>query len=367
MKQFISFVKKEFYHILRDKRTILIVLVMPVVQIILFGFTITTEVRDTQVAVFDPSKDPQTRQIKDRIEASPYFRIAEELTDYNRIGEVFKEGKINLVIVFGDNFAANLLHTGEASIQLIADGAEPNQATTQVGYLSSILNSYREELMEQHHVPFRIVPVTRMLYNPQIKDAYNFVPGVMGMIMILICTMMTSVAIVREKEMGTMEVLLASPVKPVHIILAKMIPYLTLSVVNLATILLLSIYVLGVPAGNLPWLILLSLLFIIVALALGLLISTLVHSQAAAMLGSAMGMMIPTILLSGMLFPVESFPLPLKIVSAVIPARWYIAAVRKLMIQGADVQYVLLEFAVIGGMALVLLAVSLKKFNTRLM
>lgn len=367
MKQFISFVKKEFYHILRDKRTMLIVLAMPVIQIILFGFTITTEVKNARVAVFDPSKDVETRRIQDRIEANPYFTIAEELTDYNRIGEVFKEGKINLVIVFGENFADNLLHTGEASIQLIADGAEPNQAVAQTGYISSILTAYQQELTEQYRLPFRITAIPRMLYNPRLEDAYNFVPGVMGMIMILICTMMTSIAIVREKELGTMEILLASPVRPIHIILAKMVPYLTLSVVNLTSILLLSVYVLKVPAGNLFWLILLSLLFITVALALGLLISTLVDSQAAAMLASAMGLMIPTLLLSGMMFPIESFPWPLKVVSAVLPPRWYIAAVRKLMIQGVDVQYVLQEFAVIGGMAFVLLTVSMKKFKTRLM
>lgn len=367
MKQFIAFVKKEFYHILRDKRTMLIVLVMPVLQIILFGFAITTEVKDSRIAVYDLSKDAETRQIKERIEANPYFTIAEELTDSRQIEEVFKKGTINLVVVFSKNFADNLLHTGEASIQLIADGSEPNQATTQVGYITQILMDYQLELMEHYSIPFRILPTTRMLYNPQIKDAYNFVPGVMGMIMILICAMMTSIAIVREKELGTMEVLLASPIRPLYIILAKMVPYFTLSLINLVSILLLSVFVLGVPTGNWFWLIVLSLLFIVVALALGLLISTLVDSQAAAMLGSALGLMIPTLLLSGMMFPIESFPVLLKWISSVIPARWYISAVRKLMIQGVEVQYVWQEFMIIGGMAVVLLAISLKKFKIRLM
>lgn len=367
MKQFIAFVKKEFYHILRDKRTMLIVLAMPVIQIVLFGFAITTEVKDSRIAVYDLSKDTETRQIKERIEANPYFTIAEELTDSRQIEEVFKKGTATLVLVFSEHFADNLFHTGEASIQLIADGSEPNQATTQVGYITRILTEYQQELTEHASIPFRILPNTRMLYNPQLKDAYNFVPGVMGMIMILICAMMTSIAIVREKETGTMEVLLASPIRPLYIILAKMVPYFTLSLVNLVSILLLSVFVLGVPTGNWFWLIVLSLLFIVVALALGLLISTLVDSQAAAMLASAMGLMIPTLLLSGMMFPIESFPAILKGISSVIPARWYIAAVRKLMIQGVEVQYVWREFAIIGGMAFVLLAVSLKKFKIRLM
>jgi ABC-2 type transport system permease protein len=367
MKQFRSFIIKEFYHILRDKRTMLIVLVMPIVQIILFGFAITTEVKDSKVAVFDPSNDVETQRIKQRIESSSYFTIVEELHDYNQINDVFKKGKVNLVIVFSENFADNLLHTGDAAIQLVADGSEPNQATSLVGYVTQILNSYQQEMMQQYQTPFRIIPNTRMLYNPQRKDAYNFVPGVMGMIMILICAMMTSIAIVREKEMGTMEVLLASPIKPIYIILAKMTPYMALSIVNLITILLLSIFVLGVPAGNLFWLVVLSILFIFLSLALGLLISNVVNSQAAAMLLSAMGLMIPTILLSGIIFPIESMPVILQDLSIIVPARWYISAVRKLMIQGVDVQYVMTEFIIIGLMAFALMTISLKKFKTRLM
>lgn len=367
MKQFVSFVKKEFLHILRDKRTMLIVLVMPIVQIILFGFAITTEVKDTKVAVYDPSHDAETRRIIQRIEASPYFTVSQVLASNADADEVFRKGSSALIVAFGDHFASDLLHTHEATIQVIADGSEPNQATTQVGYLSQILSSYQQEMMATYKIPFSIVPNTRMLYNPQRKDAYNFVPGVMGMIMILICAMMTSIAIVREKEMGTMEILLASPLRPIYIILAKMTPYMVLSIINLISILLLSVFVLGVPAGNLLWLVVISLLFIFLSLALGLLISNVVQTQAAAMLISAMGLMIPTIILSGIIFPIESMPGILQALSAIVPARWYISAVRKLMIQGVEVQYVLTEFAVLGAMALLLMAVSLKKFKTRLM
>ncbi len=367
MKQFISFVKKEFLHILRDKRTMLIVLCMPIVQIILFGFAITNEVKDARIVVFDPSHDAETSRIKQRIESSSYFTITEEIKDYKQISEVFKKGKVNLAVVFSENFADNLLHTGEASVQVIADGSEPNQASSQVGYISQILSSCQQELMAQYHVPFSIKPDTRMLYNPQRKDAYNFVPGVMGIIMILICAMMTSIAIVREKETGTMEILLASPVKPIYIILAKMVPYMVLSLINLTSILLLATFVLGVPPGNLFWLVMLSVLFIILSLSLGLLISTLVDTQAAAMLASAMGLLIPTILLSGIIFPIESMPAILQYLSSIVPARWYISALRRLMIQGVSVQYVLQEFSVLAIMAFVLIAVSLKKFKIRLM
>ena len=367
MKQFSSFVIKEFHHIFRDKRTVLIVLIMPIVQIILFGFAITNEVKDAKVAVFDPSHDVETQRILQRIEGSSYFTVAQQLTDYKQINDVFKSGNINLVIVFSKNFADNLLHTGDAAIQLVADGSEPNQASSLVGYVSQILGSYQQELMQQHHVPFQIVSNTRMLYNPQRKDAYNFVPGVMGIILILICAMMTSIAIVREKEMGTMEVLLASPVKPIYIILAKMMPYMVLSLVNLTTILLLSVFVLGVPPGNLFWLVIVSVVFIFLSLSLGLLISTVVSTQAAAMLSSAMGLLIPTILLSGIIFPIESMPVILQDLSAIVPARWYISAVRKLMIQGVSVYYVFKELLILGLMAALLMTVSLKKFKIRLM
>jgi len=205
------------------------------------------------------------------------------------------------------------------------------------------------------------------LYNPQMKGAYNFVPGVLGLVLILICAMMTSVAIVREKEMGTMEVLLVSPVKPIFIILAKITPYFALSIINLTTILLLSVFVLDVPiAGSLFLLILLSLLFIFVALSLGMLISNVVKTQVAAMLISVVVLMMPTMLLSGMIFPIESMPKILQWVSVIPPNRWYVEGVIKVMIQGVEAKYVLKEFAILGFMAIVLLTVSLKKFNVRL-
>ena len=367
MKQFISFVRKEFYHIFRDKRTMLILLAMPVVQILLFGFAITTEVKNTQVAIFDPSKDDATQRIREHFQASGYFTVARELTSPGDINDVFKHGQINLVMVFSENFADNLLHTGEAAVQLITDGTEPNQATLITGYATGVLGSYQQELAEQYKMPVRIVPEIKMLYNPQSKSAYNFVPGVMGMILILICSMMTSIAIVREKETGTMEILLASPMKPIYIILAKAVPYFTVSVLNLSTILLLSVYVLGVPiAGSLFWLTAVSLLFIFLALSLGLLISNLVSSQVAAMLASGMGLMLPVMLLSGLIFPIESMPKVLQWISCAIPARWYIEAVKKLMIQGAEIQFVLKEVLILAAMTAGLVILSLKKFKTRL-
>ncbi len=345
----------------------LILLGIPVVQMLLFGFAITTEVKDVQVAVFDPSKDVATRQIIEKFRASSYFGFVEELTDVDEINDIFKYGKINLVIVFSDNFAENLMRTGDASVQLITDGTEPNQASMITGYASNILASYQQSLSEQGKTPFRIVPEIKMLFNPQSESAYNFVPGVMGMILMLICAMMTSIAIVREKETGTMEVLLASPMRPIFIILAKAVPYFVLSILNLITILLLSVFVLGVPvAGSIFSLMFISLVFIFLALSLGLLISTLVDTQMAAILASGMGLMMPTMILSGLVFPIESMPAVLQWISAIVPARWYIEAIRKIMIQGVGIEFVMREFGILAVMTCFLLVLSLKKFKTRL-
>ena len=366
MKQFLSFVRKEFRQIFRDRRTLLILLIMPLMLVLLLGYAIKTELNDARVAVFDPSKDVETRRIIERLQASEYFTVVRELDSPAGINEVFRDGTAGLVVVFSEEFASGLSR-GEAGIQLIADGTDPNQASLLTNYAQGVLAAYQAERMEQYRVPMRIETVSRMLYNPQGESAYNFVPGVMGIVLMLICALMTSVSIVRERETGTMEILLASPMKPLHIILSKMTPYFTLSVTNVVTILLLAVFVMGVPIrGSLGWLALVSVIFIIVALSLGLLISTLVDSQVAALLSSGIGLMMPTLVFSGLIFPLESMPLALRWIADIIPARWYISAMRKIMIQGVDVSCFATELGVLALMAAVLVAVSWKKFKVRL-
>lgn len=356
MKQFLSFIRKEFLHILRDKRTILILLAMPVVQIILFGFAISTEVNNVRMAVLDMSKCPQTADLVRQVDASEYFSVLYSLDSIEQINSLFLKSKIDVALVFDRNYAS------DPRVQILADASDPNTATIATNYLTNIISSSatkpQRPLVDQKLM---------MLYNPSMLSSYNFVPGVMGMILMLICAMMTSISIVREKEMGTMEVLLVSPVHPIKVIVAKLVPYFVISAVNLIVILLLSVFVLGVPVvGSLGWLILLSLLFILVALSLGLFISTIVASQVAAMIISGMVLMMPTVLLSGMMFPIENMPLPLQWFSALMPARWFIAGVRKLMIQGVGVEYAAKEFIILASMAVVLIVVSLKKFKIRL-
>ena len=339
----------------------MILLGMPVLQIILFGFAITTELNHSRVAVLDPSKDAVTTRITERIDENRYFSVVKELSSASDIETVFRHDEADIVVAFTPDFDANL-STGEAGIQLVVDATDPNTGNMMAGYVQGIVGQALQSGTQSSPIV-----QTHLLFNPQMKSAYNFVPGVMGLILMLICAMMTSISIVREKETGTMEVLWVSPIRPIFIILAKAVPYLVLSCVNLATILLLSVYVLHVPVeGSLWTLSFLSLLLIAVALSLGLLISCVVQNQVAAMIVSGMGLMMPVMLLSGMIFPIESMPAVLQWISNIIPARWYIQAVKKVMIEGLGMAAVWHEALILSGMAALLIGLSLKKFKERL-
>ncbi len=367
MKQFLVFTQKEFYHIFRDRWTMMILLALPIAMIILFGFGITTEIKNTKFAIYDPSRDAATREILDKIESNEYFSFAGYLDRPEQIESVFKEGKIGLLVVFSERFYENLLHTGDAQIQLIADGTDPNTASTLTTYVSNIIRNYQLELLKMENIPFQIQPEVKLLYNPTMKSAYNIVPGVIGMVLMLICAMMTSVSMTREKEMGTMEVILVSPMPPILIVISKVIPYLVISLVNLLNVLALAVFALEVPiVGSFSLLLFVSLLFIFVALALGLLISTMVETQLVALLLSVMGLLMPVVLLSGLMFPIENMPLPLQMVAQIIPAKWYITAMRSVMIKGLGIEAILKEIAVLSTMAVVLIGISLKKFKIRL-
>ncbi len=351
MNQFISFVIKEAKHIMRDKRTMLILFGMPLVLMLLFGFAITTDVKNVRTVVVTSSMDHLTQQAVDRLAASEYFTITQVVATPREAERVIRSQKADMAVVFGQYFASK-----RSGLQFIVDGADPNMAQQWTNYATAVIANARGGLTN-----------TKLLYNPQMKSAYNFVPAIMGMLLMLVCAMMTSISIVREKEKGTMEVLLVSPVKPLMIIVAKAIPYLVLAFVILIIILLMARFVLDVPlAGSLVWIIAVSLIYILLALSLGLLISNVAQTQLVALLLSAMVLLLPIVMLSGMLFPVESMPRVLQWISAIVPPRYYIEAMRKLMIMGVGIGAVLKEVAILVGMTVLLLAVSLKKFNTRL-
>lgn len=379
MTTFLAFVRKEALHILRDWRTLLVVVLLPIVQIILFGFAVSTEVNDLRVRVAATGRLTDVGRLAARLDASPYLRIApidapagsgnksadrnDGTADRNFQTADRKNAQddglnamdetIDRALRRGEADAVLVADGRQGRLQLIVDASNPNTATMAAGYVAGALGSG--------------TPDVRMLYNPQMLSAHNFVPGLMGLIFVIICAVLTSVAIVREKETGSIELLLVSPVSPLTTVAAKLTPYFAVSCVNLATILLLARYVLGIPlAGHVAATVVLSLVYIVFALSVGLLISTLVRTQVAAMIAALVAMMLPTILLSGMIFPVENAPRVLQWVSAIVPARWYISAVRKVMIEGLPLARVWLELAVLTGMTAVALAAALKKYNQRI-
>lgn len=367
MKQFTSFIKKEFHHILRDKRTMFILLGMPIVQIIIFGFALTNEVKNAKIAILDMSNDAATQAIRTEIGASRYFDIQKDLHSYAEIESAFKSGEIRLAVVFPQRFDEDLQHFNKAQVQLIADASDPNVANTLTNYATSIILDYQDRVTNDRRLPYTINTEMRMLYNPQLKGAYSFVPGVMAMVLMLVCTMMTAITVVREKEMGTMEVMLVSPIKPLKIVIAKAVPYLLLSIINITSILLLSVFVLDVPIrGNLILLVFESILFILTCLAFGLLISSSTDSQQTAMFISLTGMFLPTIMLSGFMFPIENMPLPLRIISNIVPAKWFYYIVKEVMIKGLGFAAVWKETLILTGMMLALLLLSIKRFKIRL-
>ena len=351
MKQFKSFVIKETRHILRDKRTMLILFGMPVVMMLIFGFAITTDVKNVRTVVVTSQMDLQTQRAVERISQSEYFTITRTVNTPKDAELLIRNQKADMAIVFAPDFASK--HRG---IQIIVDGADPNMAQQWTNYATNVITN----------MPGGVVNA-KLLYNPQMRSAYNFVPAILGMLLMLVCAMMTSISIVREKERGTMEVLLVSPVRPLMIIIAKVVPYLVLAFAILTTILIMARYVLDVPlAGSIVWIYVISTIYIILALSLGLLISTIATTQLMALLLSAMVLLMPIVMLSGMLFPVESMPEVLQWIAALVPPKYYIQAMRKLMIMGVDISNVVREISILSAMALFLMIVALAKFKKRL-
>jgi len=367
MSRFKSFVIKEFYHIFRDRRSLVVLFGIPLAQVLLFGFVISNDIRDAKIAVLDHSKDEVSRELTNKIISSQYFKLSENLQSDKGIENIFKKGNVKVILVFNENFSRDLENTGKAKLQIIADATDPNIANLLVSYLSAIVMDYSRELNQQNAIPMQINMEPRMFYNPELKSVYMFVPGVMAMILMLISAFMTSITITREKESGTMEILLVSPLRPSQIIIGKVIPYVLLSFMSSILIIFLGILVFKMPVqGDFILLLAESLLFIILALCLGILISTVAQSQQTAMMLSMVALMLPTLLLSGFVFPVENMPKVLQVLAHLMPPKYYIIIVKNIMLKGTGLAYVWKETLVLIGMTFFFIMVAIKKFKIRL-
>ncbi len=368
MKRFLGFVKKEFLHIFRDFRTMIILFGIPAIQILLFGFVVSTDLKNAQIAFLDLSRDEMTQKISDKICSSGFFRKSETLLSFNDIDKILRGNKTKAVIIFEKDFGRRLISEGKAGISIITDGSEPNMATLITNYVTAIVTDFNRELAGASAAGTLLVqPEVRMFYNPSLKGQYMFVPGVITLIMILICALMTSITITREKEFGTMEVLLVSPLKPAQIILGKVLPYFILSFVDVIIILLLSWFVFSLPIkGSLVLLLAESMLYILMSLSLGILISTVAKTMQQAIFISLVGMMLPTVLLSGFIFPIENMAKIYGWVSAILPPRYFIVIIKNIMIKGTGFLYVWKETLLLIIFTMVFIGLSIRNFKIRL-
>jgi ABC-2 type transport system permease protein len=367
MNQFIGFVKKEFYHIFRDVRTMLVLFGIPIVQLLIFGYVVNNEIKDIRIAILDKSKDDVTQHLSNKILSSGYFILDENLQSDNEIEAIFRKGNVREVIIFEPDFAKNLEKNKIAHVQIIADASDANTANLIVNYTSAIINNYLKEVNINPAMGMQIIPEVRMVFNEEMKSVYMFVPGTMAMILMLISAMMTSISIAREKELGTMEVLLVSPLNPAQIVIGKVIPYVALSFINAVMIIILGYFVFGMPVkGSLALLLAESFLFISLALSLGIFISTVAKTQQVAMFISLFALMLPTLLLSGFIFPTENMPIVLQWISNIMPPKYFIIIIKNIMLKGAGFMYVWKETLILFLMMIVFIALSVKKFKIRL-
>ncbi len=368
MKTFYQFVKKEFYHITRDYRTLLVLFGMPLAQLIIFGFAIRTDIKDAEIGILDYSKDNKTVELTNKILASGYFIKKAHILNTQQIDDAFKSGSIKEVIVFEDKFAEKLTKESRASIQIICDASDPNIARMLNTYTSSIIKDFQSDLNRGlPYSRFQVQTEIRMFYNPELKSVYMFVPGLIALILMLVSALMTSIAITKEKEFGSMEVLLVSPLKPQIIILGKVVPYITIALINSLSVLTLALLIFKVPFKG-SFLIFLgeSFLFILTALSLGIMISTIAKTQQVALMMSLAGLLMPTVLLSGFIFPIENMPAVLQYLSHLIPAKWFLVILKSNMLKGNGIEYYWKETLILFLMMTFYLLISVKKFKIRL-
>ena len=367
MNRFLAFLRKEFYHIFRDPRTLIILFGIPIAQILLFGFVMTNEVRNVKIAIIDHSKDDLSKRLSQKLLSSGFFQLAAVPASESEYEDLFRSGKVKEIVIFEPDFALNLMKEGKAGIQVIADASEPNAAQLIVNYTTAITNDFVKNEFMKDQTPPGINIKVRMLFNENMRDAYNFIPGLIAVILMLISAMMTAITIAREKETGTMEILLASPLKPIQIILGKVVPYMILSVVNALIVLILGRLVFGVPIiGSFGLLFGEILLFIFLALSLGIMISTFVNSQLTALALSGFALMLPSILLSGFIFPIKNMPIPLQVVASLMPPRWFIEINRTVMLKGGGLDVIWPHTLILLGMSALFILISIRKFKIRL-
>ena len=361
-----AFMVKEARHILRDRQTLWILLLLPMAQVVLFGYALRTDVNDVRVAFVDPAPDHATLSLRTRFAHNGRMRIVTAAPSMAALEPLFRRGALDLAVAFEPGFAERLGDGSGATLLVISDAADPNTGTTMQNYAGAVVRDWQADALAPGRA-VRIEPRVRMRFNPTLESVNLFVPGLIALILTLVSTLMTAISLSREKERGTLEVLLVSPLRPWQIIVGKVLPYLLLAFANVVTALLVAWLVFGVPfRGSLALLLAASMLYALVGLALGVLIAAVTSSQIAAMLLALGGTMLPNALLSGMIFPIASLPAVLQPVTNILPARWFIVISRGIMLKGIGIAHLWQELAILLLMFVVLMMAAVRKFSPRL-
>jgi ABC-2 type transport system permease protein len=366
MNALLGLLRKEIFHIRRDPRTLTVLIALPIVQVVLFGYAIRTDVTNVRLAIVDPTPDHATLDLRSRFSAAGVFRIVAVVPRTDDLEPLFQTGTAQQALVFEPDFADHLENTPSARLQIITDATDPNTGALLEAYASSVIDMWQRELAPRGRRVV-IVPQTRMRFNPTRESSNLFVPGLMAFVLTIIASLMTAISLTREKETGTMESLLVSPLKPWQIIVGKVAPYLVIGFTSVVTILVEALLLFRVPLrGNVLLLLAEGALFILTSLSLGILVSARTSSQRVAMLGALLGTMLPNVLLSGFIFPVESMPVLLRVIAVVIPGRWFVEIARGIMLKGIGIDYLWQPTAVLALTTLLLLAASIRSFKARL-
>jgi ABC-2 type transport system permease protein len=364
-RRLFAILRKEFIHIVRDWRSLLIVILMPLAMIILYGYAITLDMRNIRFAVIDDARSPESREIIRAFSENGFFVLVPTELHRDDIEQSFYRRDVSLVVVIPRDLSSDLRRDRRGRVQLIIDATDSNVGTFISAYSEQVLAHASARLHGHPRMLFDIAP--RIFYNPDMKSAYFFVPGLVALILMLISALLTSIAITREKETGTMEQILVSPVRPVEIIIGKVAPYIVLGLLNAVVIIVSARLLFDVPIrGDLLLLALLSLIYVFVALSFGLLFSTVAKTQQVAMFMTLMATILPTMMLSGFIFPVASMPDVLRWISRIIPATYYLDIIRGIMLKGIGLRELAMQSAVLTAFGVFLLAVATKRFSVRL-
>ncbi len=369
-RQLIPIIKKEFRQIKRDRKVLAILTLVPAMLLLLNGYALNFDVKNITLAVYDAEKSSQSREFVNSFITSGYFTYTEYLTDYTQAQELIDEGKVKLVLVIPANFSRQLISGRQATVQMLVDGMDSNSATTIIGYAQAVTLQYSQKIVLHNLAKIgrkSFIPINyqaRIWYNPEMKSAKFLVPGLIAFILAITGVIATSLSIVKEKERNTIEQIDVSPLKPLSLIIGKMIPYAIISLVAAALVLIAAYFLFDVVVkGSLVMLFAATLLFVCAALGQGLLVSTIADSQQVAFQIATLISMLPTMILSGFMFPIRSMPVFLQILSNITPAKFYLVIMRGIVLKGVGLEAFWEQIIYLLIYISVVVAISIKLFK----